>query len=723
MRKALIILIVLMAVSACSTTRRIPQGQSRLKETKVQVVGEGPDASLLESYVKQKPNDYLIGKWNPLIGIYNLSSGRGTRWDRFCEKLGVAPVIYDSTLVEPGCQGIERRLEYLGWYGSKVTAETTVKRRKAKVTYTVEPGRQYTLRNVNYLTPNRELTSDVLADSSRFTIRQGDVLSQQSIEAEAERMASTLRNRGYYGLTSNHFFCVADTTIGGGQADLVLRIAEHTRNETEKADRPLVRYRFGKVEVVQQAPLQVNERTIRSLNRIREGSLYRDAVVNYTYQRFSGINIFNTVNIQLQESETDSATVDCKILLSPAKLHSLKLNLEGSVNSTGLFGVTPSISYMHRNLFGGGEVFSLGFRGNFQFKVNDDTRSNELAVNSSLQLPRFLGLPDRVFNSTLPQTQIDATFNYQNRPEYTRTILSTTYGYAWSMRRRFNYQVMPLKLNFVRIFDMSESFYEKLKDPYLQNAYSNHFDMGTGASFYYTTDPTINPKSTYFYLRAGVDVAGNVLSLLNPILDKDDMGHSTIFGIPYSQYVRGEISAVQTVRFGQNNEEAIAIRLLAGAGYAYGNSTSLPFEQFFYAGGSNSMRGWMARSIGPGGAPLDTTFSIANQAGDMHLEANIEYRFPMIWKLQGAIFADAGNIYKLRRNDENDEAAIFDFNTFLKYSALNWGVGIRLDLGLLLARVDFGFKLYDPRIQHWYDPSYWFDKDCFAVHFGIGYPF
>ena len=210
---------------------------------------------------------------------------------------------------------------------------------------------------------------------------------------------------------------------------------------------------------------------------------------------------------------------------------------------------------------------------------------------------------------------------------------------------------------------------------------------------------------------------------LRPLLDKDDMGHSTIFGIPYSQYVRGEISAVQTFRFGQNNEEAIAIRLLAGAGYAYGNSTSLPFEQFFYAGGSNSMRGWMARSIGPGGAPLDTTFSIANQAGDMHLEANIEYRFPMIWKLQGAIFADAGNIYKLRRNDENDEAAIFDFNTFLKYSALNWGVGIRLDLGLLLARVDFGFKLYDPRIQHWYDPSYWFDKDCFAVHFGIGYPF
>lgn len=723
MRKVLIILLVVIAAASCSTTRRIPDGQARLEENKIKVLGDEPDASLLTPYLKQKPNDYLIGKWNPFIGVYNLSSGKGTKWDNFCEKLGVAPVIYDSSLVEPSCKSVIRRLEYLGWYGSEVNAETTIKKKKAKVTYTVEPGWQYTLRNVNYLTPNRELTSIVVADSTRYTIHPGDVLSQQSIEAEADRMATMLRNRGYYGLTSNHFFCVADTTIGGGQADLVLRIAEHTRNETEKADKPLVRYRFGKVEVVQQPPLKVNERTIKSLNRIREGSLYREAIVNYTYQRFSGISIFNTVNIQLQESETDSATVDCKILLTPAKLHSLKLNLEGSVNSTGLFGVTPSISYMHRNLFGGGEVFSLGLRGNFQFKVDEDTQSNELAVNTTLQIPRFIGLPDSIFNSTPPQTQIDATFNYQNRPEYTRTILSTTYGYSWSVRRRFNYQVMPLKLNFVRIFDMSESFYEKLKDPYLQNAYSNHFDMGMGASFYYTTVPAINPKTTYFYLRAGVDVAGNVLSLFNPIMNKDDMGHSTVFGIPYSQYVRGEVSAVQTFRLGPKNDEAIALRLLAGAGYAYGNSTSLPFEQFFYAGGSNSMRGWLARSVGPGGAPMDTTFSIANQAGDMHLEANVEYRFPMIWKLQGAIFADAGNVYKLRRTDEDDERAVFDIKTFLKYTALSWGVGIRLDLDLLLVRLDMGFKLYNPRTLEWHDPSYWFSKDGFAIHFGIGYPF
>lgn len=248
--------------------------------------------------------------------------------------------------------------------------------------------------------------------------------------------------------------------------------------------------------------------------------------------------------------------------------------------------------------------------------------------------------------------------------------------------------------------------------------------MGLGSTFYYTTNSDVNPKTSYFYTRLQFDISGNILSAFKPLMDKDDLGAGMIWNTPFSQYVRAELTVAKTWRFGKGNGQAVAARLLAGAGYAYGNSTALPFEKHFYAGGSNSLRGWQARTVGPGLAPMDRTFLIPNQTGDMKLEANVEYRFHMFWKVEGAAFVDAGNVWTFRESGTEELSSRITADTFAKSIAANWGVGLRLDLDFLVIRVDMGMKIHDPaREQKWVGPSQWLRNDGYAVHFGVGYPF
>ncbi len=715
------ILSILMAAFSCSTTRVLQDGECRLVENKVLIDGDGPQESELESYIKQKPNPYFIGKWNPFLYVYNWSSGRGTAWDRFVEKLGVAPVVFNPYLVDGSNSGIRSHMEYLGYYGSRVHANVMTSGQRARVTYVVNPGKRFVIDSLSYSvkdTTVRKLIDRLAEDSP---IHSGAYLSQQVLEDESERMAKMLRNAGYFGFTKNYFFFSADTSANDGTVDLTVNVEDYTRNELPAAAKPHLRYRFGDVNIINNGRFGIRNSFLEDINRIKPGMVYAEALVDNTYNRFSSLGLFNSVNVQLQER--DSALVDCNIILGTSKLQSLKLNLESSVNSTGLFGVTPSVSYSHKNLFGGGEVFSLGFRGNFQFRFNDPARNNEFAVNSSIVFPRFVPLPSRLFKSSVPQTEVSLLFNYQDRPEYTRNITSVGYGYNWSVNRRYMYQIYPLVMNFVRIYNISDDFYSSLMDPYLRNAYHDHLDFGSGANFYFTTDPTVNTKRTYFYTRMNFDVAGNVLSLFDGVLKNNGQGSHLLFGVPYSQYVRGEVQAVQTLRFGNFNQFAIAVRALAGAGYAYGNSYALPFEKLFYAGGANSLRGWQARSVGPGNAPLDKTFAIANQSGDMHLEANLEFRFPLFWKLYGGLFADAGNVWYTHIDVDHIDEGVFTWDNFLNTTAFDWGLGLRLDFGLLLVRLDAGFKTYDPFTQSWCAPRKWFTRDGYSVHFGIGYPF
>ena len=364
--------------------------------------------------------------------------------------------------------------------------------------------------------------------------------------------------------------------------------------------------------------------------------------------------------------------------------------------------------------------------GNFQFKFNDDIRSNEFGISGGLSFPRFLLLPYRYFKQAVPRTEVNLSYNYQNRPEYTRNIISTSYGYNGNVQNKFFYQVYPVQLNIVKLFDMDENFYKTMeKDPFFRNAYQNHFDLGLGGTLYYTTNPEATPKSTYHYARLQMDVAGNLLSAFNGLMNVDENGARMIWHTPYSQFVRGELTLGKTWIWNNKYNHALATRFIAGIGYAYGNSSALPFEKHFYAGGSNSMRGWQARTVGPGTAPMDDFFIIPNQTGDMRLEANVEYRFNLFWEFYGAAFVDAGNVWTLAYSDSEDsQQSQFRWSTFGKSIAANWGVGLRLDFDFLLLRVDLGLKVHDPaRAQAWVSPDQWLKRNGYAIHFGVGYPF
>lgn len=719
------VIILAVTVLSCSTTRVLQDDEYRLSNNKIKVTNDKRfNTASLTPYLKQKPNPSFWG-WNPFISIYNWSNGNDKGWDKFVRKIGQAPVVYDADLVESSIDNIRTHLEYQGYYGSTIDTDIKVKRRKVSVSYNVTLGKRYPISSISYDLPERgEFREAFLSDTSKISIKVGDFLSEASLEAESERSSAVMRNEGFFDFNKNHYFFEADTLSVPGKASLAITINEYTRNENPRDAVPIRRYYLDDVDISYPKDLKIRPKVLRELTTLAPGQIYDEDEVNNTYSRLSALKVFSTVNIGMTPKDTN--LVDCSISLNQSKLQGIKINLEASSNSSGLFGISPQLSYYHNNVFRGGETLNLSFMGNFQFKFNDSVRSNEFGVSGGLSFPKFFPLPYRLFTGTIPRTDVNISYNYQNRPEYTRNIISTSYGYSGNVKNRFFYQAYPLQMNIVRLFDLDPEFYASLADdPFLRNAYQDHFDLGSGLMMYYTTDAESIPKSSFFYTRFQFDIAGNILSCFNGLMKHDANGSRMIWNTPYSQFVRGEITLGRTWIFGRNSGQAIATRFLAGAGYAYGNSTALPFEKHFYAGGSNSLRGWQARTVGPGLSQMDKSFVIPNQTGDMKLEANIEYRFNMFWKVAGALFIDAGNIWMLRSSGEgNSYESMFMWDTFAESIAANWGAGLRLNFGFLLLRFDMGIKIHDPaRMQKWVTPDQWFKRDGFAVHFGVGYPF
>lgn len=716
---------ILMAVAAvlltaaCSTTKVLQDGEYRLAANKISVTNdENFRAGQLDPYVHQKTTG-----WSPFLCVYNWANGKGGVWDRFVKRIGTAPVIYDPDMVEKSESNIATRLQYLGYFDSRVNADVKVKKRKVYVTYNVALGKQYPIRNFTWDVPGGQFEQDFARDSSAITIKPGMMLSEQAVESESNRSAAVLRNAGYYGLSPENYYFEADTAGMGGMVDLHMSIKEYPRGGSPRDAVPLVPCTFDKVTISHPSGLKFRESVLRNLNTIHPGDSYSEDAANICYDRLGALRVFNNVNIDMTPSGDDK--VDCNITLSKSKVQGFKVNLEGSVNSTGLFGVSPQISYYHKNIFHGGEWLNLSFMGNFQFRFKDKVHSNELGCSAGLSFPKFLGLPYRIFKgSAVPRTDINFSYNYQNRPEYTRNIISAAYGYNAS-HGRFFYQIYPLNLNIIHLDELDADFAKNLaNDPFMRNSYSDHFDFGSSGTFYYTTSTESNPRNSFFYTRFQFNHAGNLLSAFNKVMKTDADGGRIIWGTPYSQYVRGELTLGYTWRFGRKDNHVIATRLIAGAGYAYGNSSALPFERRFYGGGANSLRGWQSRTVGPGMSQMDTTFVIANQSGDMHLEANLEYRFPIVWKLEGAAFVDAGNVWDYRSGDKEDMSSVISGRNFFRSMAMDWGVGLRLNLNFIVLRVDWGMRVHDPaRDNPWVSPKYWVKRNGYAVHFGVGYPF
>lgn len=709
-------LLALGMLVSCSPTRVLSEGDYFLSKNKVVVENSKHfNTRELVPYIKQKENASLFG-WKPFLLLYNTQNGKGKGWDKFVRKLGDPPVIFDEASVRISQENIRSHLEYIGYYGSEVQSDVVTKGKEVTVTYKVNLGKRVAIDSIEFELPrDSAFRACFYADTAHFTLRKGDWLSEKNIDVEASRGSNYLRNNGYYGFNKTDFVYEADTLTLPGKAILTLRLNQL----------PPKRH-FGEVSIDYPASLPFREKVLRGLNTIKPGDLYSENTVNNTYTRLSQLQLFNAVNIQTSVGEDQR--VRSAIVLSQAKLQGFKVDLQASTNANWLFGISPQLSYFHKNVFGGGEILNVSIRTNHQFSFNSritgDKKSisaNEVGLSAGLRIPKFVFLPYESFPGRMPQTELNVSFTYQERPEYKRYVFSGNFGYVGSFNNLLSYQFNPLQLGLIRVPYQDDNFYNSLvTNPFLLQSFIEHFDWGLGGTLLYKTSPEANPTTTYFYTRLQFDTAGNLFSLFKA---------EKIFGIPYNQYVRGELTLGQVVRFGKDDKHSFAFRFLLGAGVGYGNSISLPYEKLFYAGGASSMRGWQARTLGPGNSKLYDYFVIPSQTAGAKFEMNVEYRFPLFWKLEGAAFVDVGNIYDIVTDRLLSDLYFYE-GTFsfdhMESLAANWGLGLRVNLDFLVLRLDAGFRIHDPARDagmRWLKFKEMFSNEGCAVHFGVGYPF
>ncbi|MBO4671898.1 MAG: BamA/TamA family outer membrane protein [Bacteroidales bacterium] len=708
-----IALICLGAISACSTTRVLREGEYRLASNKVVIEGKekGLSSSDVSSYVRQPANSYFIFGWSPKLNIYNWSDPDKDDWlNRSLRNVGVAPVVFNGYQVGSSCENIRKHLDYLGYYNSTVSSRIDTTGRLVNVTYFVSPGKRCRIDSIVYKVPEGEFADEFKFDLPRVTVHEGDFLSEKSLEAESVRSATFFRNRGYYDLSKYNYFFEADTL--GPRNILTYEIRNYTRNEPENNTSRLLKYHIGDVTISLSEDVPFREGVLRKLNLISPGKTYSERLVNTTYNRLTSLRLFNNVGIEMVP--VDSSTVDCHITMGESKRRGVKLNLDASTNSNGLVGISPNISFYDKNIFHGGEWLSLGFSGNFQWIPGTTTKANEFGASVGLNFPRFVGLPISVFKgSNIPRTELLASVNYQNRPEFIRFITNLSYGYT-GQSRNFYYQLYPLRVSVVKINGMSDDFLLLLlRNMYLWDSFYDHLDAGIGGQLYWTSNADIVPKTAYQYVRFGFDLSGNVIHLFDKWLPVDEYGDLTVFGLAYTRYAKADLQLGKVFRFSPGS--ALALHLATGIGTGIGNS-SIPFEKQFYVGGASSMRGWQVRALGPGGDELMDLFTIPSQTGDWKLELDIEYRQKLFWKFEAALFAEAGNVWMLEEQYDNWPSTI----------AADWGLGLRLNLDFMLLRLDWGLKLYEPSReagQRMLSPDQWFGRNGSAIHFGVGYPF
>lgn len=722
-----------LAVASCSTTSTLRDGEYLLRSNKIRVNDKSYNASDLSAYLLQKPNSWMLGT-SPSLVVYNWGGEGKTGFQKFFRKLGAPPVVYDASKVDETIDNIANHLRFTGYYGSVVESNVRVSKRMVYVTYYVALGKRYKISSIDYDIPSYgTFKEDWTSDLENVSLKEGMYLSEEVIEKEADRSAAYFRTKGYYGFSKSYYLFEADTLAGDGNAKLTMSIRDYALGDSPASAKEHKKYSIGELTVSKPRRLKIRPGVIETLNLLRPGDLYNEEVINTTYSRFSNVGMLTGVNITT--SEAPGEKVDCNIALRNSGLQGFKVNLEASVNSTALFGISPQLTYYHRNIFHGGEVLNLGVKGNFQFRPKSDAYSTEVSATGSILFPKFIGLPTKIFKGKyIPKTEVSLAYNYQDRPEFKRQAIAGEFSYTGRFNSRFSYKFTPIRVNVTRLFGASDDFLEKLfNNIVLSGAYMDKFDMGISTMLYYTTDNSVVPTRPFHYARFNFDLSGNTLSLFNNILPQNEFDERTIWTIPYAQYVRADLHLGKTFRFGKEDKHALALHFNAGAAFPYGNSatSTVPLEKLFYAGGAYSMRGWQARTLGPGTSTLYSEFfTIPSSVGEMKLEANVEYRFPIFWKIEGALFADAGNIWDLPKpgivQDEDYLGGDFGFNReTLEGIGLDWGLGIRLNFGLILVRLDGGFRIHDPGREEgyrWLGPADWFGG-AYAIHFGVGYPF
>lgn len=747
MRSALIRMTVAAAVvllaGACASTKYVPEGETLLDHVRVKTVaGTARDVNTaqLRNYVRQTPNARWFSAFRLPLATYSLAGRDTTKWvNRLLRSLGEPPVVYDSVLAQQTCSDLKLQLQNEGYLHAQVALETRVKGKKRDVTYLLKPGDPYFVRSISYVVEDSAIARllNERGDSARRLLQVGMKFDVARLDAERKRITQLLTDEGYMRFHKEFIGYRADTARGSRLIDLTLRLGPYSRASLELADTLHTRYyvrRIGYSGAPATAAggggLHLRHHVLQENTFIAAGEPYSATRLQDTYNHFGRLQAVKYTSITFNPvAGTDS--LDCEIQLQTNKPSTLSFEPEGT-NTAGDLGAAASLTYQNRNLFHGSEVLSVQLRGAYEAIRGLEGYGNqdfvEWSVESRLAFPRFImpGIGTRLRRKMNASSELSLRYDLQDRPEFHRRVLSAAWRYKWGLPQSHGrYQLDLLDLNYVFMPWISQTFRTQyLDDETSRNAilrynYENLFITKIGFGYTYNNGVTA--------LKTNVETSGNTLGLASSIFgaQQDASGHNMVMGIAYAQYAKADVDLTHALRFDPNNQ--LVLHLGFGIAYPYGNSTVLPFEKRYFSGGANSVRGWSVRSLGPGRyKEKDGNINFINQTGDMKLDLNVEYRTHLFWKLGGALFVDAGNVWTLRQYEEQPGGR-FLLSSLLSDLAVSYGLGLRFNFDYFILRFDLGMKAVNPAFREDAEQHYpllhpRFSRD-YAFHFAVGLPF
>lgn len=754
--------LLLWMTASCSVSKFIPEGEYLLDDVKVVSDDKAVKPSDISGYNRQNPNSSWFSLVKVPMHIYSLSGTDTTRWiNRFIQKLGDKPVIFDEEAAERSREDMQSALHNMGYMQADVRLRKETRKKKLRLKYLVHPGPAYRISHWDYDIQDDSVRRYMAGYASQL-MHEGMRFDVNTLDQERQQMTNHLQDRGFYRFNKEYVTCTADTVRGTHLVDLTFHIAPYdATSHTTHA-----RYRIGEVNVVtdfdmtramRQDFARFDSLHYKGLNifyrerpflkpevlsqniAITPDSFYSDSRLQHTRSSLGRLHAIKYTDIRFQEDAADSTRLDCHVLLSRNKVNSFSAELEGT-NSAGDLGAAASLSYQNRNLFNGSELFTFKVRGAYEAVTGLQGYSNEnyveYGVEASINFPRFLFpfISAEIRQRTQATSEIGIQFNSQERPEFGRRAASVTWGYRWTYKRKWQHRVDVLDLNYVYMPWISSTFREEyLDNPENSNSilrynYENLLIMKAGYGFTYHSDgrESRTASNNSYSIRFNIESSGNLLYAFSHMLNatRNEDHQYTVANIAYAQYIKTDIDFTKSFRIDHRN--SIVFHVGMGVAYPYGNSRILPFEKRYFSGGANSVRGWSVRRLGPGSfAGNDRNIDFINQSGDIKLDLNLEYRTKLFWKLNGAFFVDAGNIWTIRDYEEQPGGA-FRFDSFYKQIAVSYGLGLRFDFDYFILRFDAGMKAVNPAYrnskEHYPLIHPDFGRD-FAFHFAVGYPF
>lgn len=768
--------ILLLFFSSCRVARNLPADQSLMVRNKFVLITDAKGSEKekvkedLSKIVSQKPNKKILGFMPVRMWLYYSATRKGklTKFKQWIiDKVGEQPVIYDSTLTSKSERSMENYLFNFGYFYNDVTDTAITKNRRTTITYTINAGQAWKIGEVE-LPKGKSACDSLVREKHKATfLRKGERFDIVNLKSERDRIESILRNSGYYFFNREYVTFDLDSVSKKKEVNIKITInqpsdsTEHeqfyindiyvvTDYSTERLNDSTKRDTVCQNEYKFIAQ-KMNFKKGALLDAIffRQNDLYSKDNELRTINRFSLLGTFKFISIEYAKANRNDNYLDCFIYLTPAKRQDILYNLETNVTNEGLFGLAGSMSYKNKNLSKRADQLLFNLSAGIQLKFSKKEKVQIITANTSASLTYYLNrflIPFRskLFSrNTNPKTRFNATYNFEHRFDfdtlgkvaflYQLHNFNFSFGYEWNENIYKRHLFNPININFYLLPKRGSEFNRRLSlNPILASSFEEQVIIGPNYTFTYTNQRS-NRDRIYMYFRSNIETAGNIIYAGFRLANLKAQ-HDSVYLIakrPFSQYFR--IEGDWRNYFRMNNHSMFAVRTFAGIGVPYGNSIALPFIKQFFVGGPNSLRGFLIREIGPGGYADPTAYNretgektnvgFFNQTGDIKLEMNAEIRFDIYKWFKAAVFADAGNVWLMRK----DTRALgeFNFKRFWSEFAVDAGAGIRLDFNYFVIRFDYGFPLRDPRRsvgKRWqFANAQAFKTGQFQL--AIGYPF